>query len=295
MAVVKFGGAGVDMRDAEFGLSQLKHDNDVLLNFVPVSMSSHQSKGKLDISFYDSKGHALDMSYAISAATPSGFRLSGYGLKISETGGSFSYTGKFNVSPSNFAGKITGVSYSNHNQKYIEISKMSAEIDFSKGILNLSNEKVFAGNDAITGSDFSDYLSGFAGNDVIKGGLGDDSLEGGKGVDTLYGGAGADKFVFSERTTGPNWDKLMDFKHAEGDSLVFDTDVFTNHSFVTLNRMSDKKDVSGLPLNHQGFAFEKSTGNLYYDADGLGARKAPELGAHLVGVKELSVDDFHFI
>lgn len=50
----------------------------------------------------------------------------------------------------------------------------------------------------ITGSAFSDNLSGHGGNDVLRGGAGNDILNGGAGNDTLFGGTGADQFLFTD-------------------------------------------------------------------------------------------------
>lgn len=71
-------------------------------------------------------------------------------------------------------------------------------------------EKIFSGNDKVsggTGNDFidggagNDVLSGDEGNDTLLGGEGDDRLTGGIGDDDLVGGAGNDTFVF-ERGSG---------------------------------------------------------------------------------------------
>jgi Ca2+-binding RTX toxin-like protein len=49
------------------------------------------------------------------------------------------------------------------------------------------------GNDAITGTDLNDNLSGGDGADILHGGLGADSLSGGNGNDTIDGGEGDDQ------------------------------------------------------------------------------------------------------
>lgn len=49
-----------------------------------------------------------------------------------------------------------------------------------------------AGNDTMSGWEFSDVYAGGAGNDTLSGGNGDDVLHGGSGNDTITGGAGVD-------------------------------------------------------------------------------------------------------
>ena len=58
-----------------------------------------------------------------------------------------------------------------------------------------------AGDDVLTGSDFSDTISGFAGNDTLYGLGGNDALSGGSGSDNLDAGAGDDTLYFSVDAT----------------------------------------------------------------------------------------------
>jgi serralysin len=63
---------------------------------------------------------------------------------------------------------------------------------------------MLAGNDTVNGSEFNDYLLGFAGadslfgnagNDGLEGGAGGDLLDGGDGADTMRGGIGSDTYI----------------------------------------------------------------------------------------------------
>ncbi|HWM31860.1 MAG TPA: PQQ-dependent sugar dehydrogenase [Methyloceanibacter sp.] len=87
------------------------------------------------------------------------------------------------------------------------------------------------GNDTQTGGSGNDKLNGDAGNDTLDGGSGDDKLDGGDGKDFMSGGsgrdfftggAGSDRFDFnlvSDSKTGSARDKIIDFKHSQGDKI----------------------------------------------------------------------------
>ncbi|MCK6187018.1 tandem-95 repeat protein, partial [Pseudomonas sp. EYE_354] len=77
------------------------------------------------------------------------------------------------------------------------------------------------GGDTLIGNAGDDILFGQGGNDSLSGGAGNDILVGGKGNDILTGGAGADTFVWlkGDTNTGSGADRIMDFKHSEGDKL----------------------------------------------------------------------------
>ncbi|HMI95322.1 MAG TPA: hypothetical protein VK479_02345, partial [Micropepsaceae bacterium] len=63
--------------------------------------------------------------------------------------------------------------------------------------------------------------TGNALDNLITGGAGNDTLIGGNGADTVSGGNGADHFVYrpGELATGPAFDEIADFSHAEGDRI----------------------------------------------------------------------------
>lgn len=87
-----------------------------------------------------------------------------------------------------------------------------------------------SGNDTITGDKLGnllhggegdDTISGLKGNDQLFGDVGNDSLTGGAGSDFLTGGTGADVFIFKsdDFATGPVFDEIIDFSHAELDKI----------------------------------------------------------------------------
>lgn len=75
-------------------------------------------------------------------------------------------------------------------------------------------EKMFGGNDAITGGELDDIIRGYKGNDKITGG---------GGADKLYGGAGSDTFVFKSIDDSAvesfGRDKIMDFRPFQSDRI----------------------------------------------------------------------------
>lgn len=61
----------------------------------------------------------------------------------------------------------------------VDISSISKYTSFT-GFL----ENVMGGNDVVTGTNFSEYLMGYAGNDTLNGSAGNDTIDGGSSVDT---------------------------------------------------------------------------------------------------------------
>ncbi len=146
----------------------------------------------------------------------------------------------------------------------------------------------------ITGNGSANSLFGWAGNDILGGGGGDDALRGGLGKDTLTGGAGADHFVFDTRPDGiANRDRILDFSSAEGDTIDLSSFVLRAlsgrgtlpegafHAAVSALRAQDADDR---------VLYNTTTGVLFYDPDGSGARAAIAL-AVLIGAPALTHDD----
>lgn len=154
----------------------------------------------------------------------------------------------------------------------------------------------FGGNDTINGNGGSDVLDGGAGNDTIRGGTGRDRIVGGTGVDTLYGNAGADSFVFNAAPKPANLDKIGDFSRADGDRLVLDESVFgaITSPIGGALKSSEFYAANGAVSAHDRndrIIYDKATGNLFYDADGIGGTAAVQF-ATLVGHPALTAADF---
>ncbi len=105
---------------------------------------------------------------------------------------------------------------------------------------------------------------GGVGRDFLYGGDGNDSLVGSDGNDYLNGGSGQDRFFFY-CTGEANADKIVDFSHNEGDSIV-------------LGDYLDKKYSYSI----QGLTF---TGNVldeacYFEGDGFKGNGAEDSGIY---------------
>ena len=142
-----------------------------------------------------------------------------------------------------------------------------------------------SGNDTVTGGNGNDSLWGSQGNDLISGGSGVDYIWGGAGNDTLSGGSGKDRFHFGQDggVSASNMDTITDFRN---DEIYIYADVFINQSFISVKLLSDAALGEGL-------IYEKSTGILYYDADGAGTGDLAIAFVKLIGKPTLSVANFY--
>jgi serralysin len=123
---------------------------------------------------------------------------------LDEFTGDFFYTASGDLA----GGVITGWKQTYNGQLVFEVTGMNvAMADMLRWIEAGEDSSVvrtvFAGDDHMTGSQYSDVLSGHAGGDTLFG-LGDaDTLEGGAGLDYLRGGDGNDSL-----TGGDGFDDL---------------------------------------------------------------------------------------
>lgn len=125
------------------------------------------------------------------------------------------------------------------------------------------------GSDKLYGDLGNDRLFGESGGDQLQGGAGADTLNGGNGIDALAGGAGADIFVFTS-TLAVNRDIITDFS-AISDSLWFNDVAFTGLNYT--GELAAEDFVAGTTALDatDRFIYQRSTGSLWYDADGNGA------------------------
>jgi Ca2+-binding RTX toxin-like protein len=151
----------------------------------------------------------------------------------------------------------------------------------------------------ISGTSGADKLIGTAAADKILGFDGADLLYGKEGADQLTGGAGRDKFVFDTKLDG-SVDNILDFNPLE-DALYLDNAVFTklgSGSFASPQKIRSTwlEDGPGAHANDSNdyLVYDRTTGNLSYDADGNGAG-APITFAHLPTGLDLGAMHFFVI
>ncbi|HTV71562.1 MAG TPA: calcium-binding protein [Rhizobiaceae bacterium] len=137
----------------------------------------------------------------------------------------------------------------------------------------------WSGNDRLYGDNGNDIFYGNTGNDILEGGIGDDvlfgqenndRLTGGPGQDKLYGGAGIDKFIFSSPVTLANRDFIYDFNRVD-DTIQLDNAVFTKIGALgALKSTAFKLSTQALDADDR-IIYNRTTGQIFYDADGSGA------------------------
>ena len=146
-----------------------------------------------------------------------------------------------------------------------------------------------AGNDRVFARDGGDTVDGGKGNDKVHGGLGNDTLIGGPGKDKLWGDEGQDSFLFKAPS---GVDKIMDFNVAE-DNIILD-----HAGFDLLNRGHVPAEVfndGSTPIDSDTrIIYAAATGELSYDADGSGGKKAV-LFAQLAPGVELAAENFFVV
>jgi Ca2+-binding RTX toxin-like protein len=127
------------------------------------------------------------------------------------------------------------------------------------------------GNDRLEGGTGNDILNGQFGNDTLLGGSGADRLDGGRGTDSLTGGVGGgvDHFVFSTPLGAGNIDVIEDFS-APFDQIDLDNAVFTALGAPGALAAGAFRAGSFALDASDRVLYQQATGNLFYDADGIG-------------------------
>jgi Ca2+-binding RTX toxin-like protein len=102
-------------------------------------------------------------------------------------------------------------------------------------------------------------------NNALKGNSGDNILVGYAGLDTLTGGSGNDVFRLRDLSK----DTITDFSVTD-DRIELDNDVFTK--FTTTGKVGAWNfQINSTALESNDYLiYDKTTGELFYDADGNG-------------------------
>lgn len=165
--------------------------------------------------------------------------------------------------------------------------KLGAVSDTGAGnvlLVGVENVTGGSGADSITGDAAANELIGGAGNDVLNGGL---------GTDRLTGGVGADAFVFDVSSVSAGvfsgGDAIVDFNRTQLDKIWLDDDVFASlgSGFAAGNFRAGAAAADA----NDYVIYNKTTGQLFYDADGNGAGAAV-LIATLTNKAALAFSDF---
>jgi Ca2+-binding RTX toxin-like protein len=135
-----------------------------------------------------------------------------------------------------------------------------------------SLDNILTGNtgaNTLNGVDGNDRLFGGSGNDTLDGGAGDDVLTGGIGKDVLTGGTGKDSLYLTDTRTG-GYDTITDFTVADDTIFISKAEFGLSQSQNTaldsnLFRLGASATTSG-----DRFIYDQTTGNLFFDKDGLG-------------------------
>ena len=153
--------------------------------------------------------------------------------------------------------------------------------------------------DVIKGTSGSDTLKGTTSAERIEGGAGADLIYGMGGSDVLLGGTGQDKFVLNTKLGG-SVAQILDFNPAE-DAFYLDTAIFTK---LVKGTLSSPRKIYGTNLedgagakandNNDFLVYDKTTGNLSYDADGSGSGAAVVIAKLQPGL-DLTAGNFYTV
>jgi Ca2+-binding RTX toxin-like protein len=147
------------------------------------------------------------------------------------------------------------------------------------------------GNDVLKGDSAVNGIPGFGGNDTIYGYGGNDAIMGGAGNDKLYGGAGSDHFRFDTRLNAKtNVDKIMDFK-SNADVIELYRGIFSKAGRGVLKEVAFHLGAKAHDKDDR-IIYDKKTGSLYYDKDGLGGTAQIKF-AVLANKTTIAYDDFY--
>lgn len=157
-----------------------------------------------------------------------------------------------------------------------------------------------AGANTLIGTAFDDRLTGGTGSDTLLGGAGNDVLIGGLGSDQLTGGSGNDRFVFDQLPNPTsNRDLIVDFQSG-ADSLQLSLAIFKGLGVTPGTLNADQFwSGNGTIAAHDAsdrIVYNTSSGELFYDADGLGGAAATAVA--LIGAVShptLTCSDFTLI
>jgi hypothetical protein len=151
----------------------------------------------------------------------------------------------------------------------------------------------------LTGDSGSSSLRGNEKANAIEGRGGNDKLYGGLGNDRLNGGSGRDIFVFDTKMSkSTNLDNILDFS-SSSDGIWLENRYFTKLGSGTASKPKQFKSdmfVEGTRAKdaEDRIVYDKKTGSLYYDQDGIGSKAQVKI-ATIANKTKLYYHDFFVI
>ncbi|MFI0849676.1 beta strand repeat-containing protein [Mesorhizobium sp. IMUNJ 23232] len=164
--------------------------------------------------------------------------------------------------------------------------KVIAAVDYKLGTgvqVEILQTNGSTGTSAIdlTGNEFGQQITGNAGANRI---------EGKGGIDTLRGGSGADTFVFASTLGAANVDKILDFS-VPADRMLLSDAIFTALDTGTLSAAAFRVNNTGLAQDTSDhIIYERDSGKLFYDADGVGGSAGIHFATLTVGLALTNAD-----
>ncbi len=144
----------------------------------------------------------------------------------------------------------------------------------------------------IIGGKRADVLIGDSEDNLLAGNRGKDVLAGRLGADTLSGGRGRDQFIFDIRPEAGSADLITDFKH-NADLIVLEDGMFRMiGSKLNKRELYAHDGAEAAHDRNDRVIYDTSTGELYYDADGIRGGYDPVHFATLAGAPAIDAGDF---
>lgn len=150
----------------------------------------------------------------------------------------------------------------------------------------------------VSGSRYSDVLTGSSGANMLSGDNGNDRLSSGLGMDVLTGGEGSDTFVFNTAVGATNIDTITDFTVGL-DAIQLAKSIYSalqnGAAPNSLSASSFRYDTAPSASGGLGeIIYNASTGSLSYDSDGAGVMAARQIAQVSAGLA-LSSADFRLV
>jgi Ca2+-binding RTX toxin-like protein len=157
------------------------------------------------------------------------------------------------------------------------------------------NDQIYGGygNDSLVGGSGNDYFFGDRGNDVLNGGSGNDTFELGAVQDTLTGGTGQDIFAYySSSVLSVGVARINDFSVIDDTIQVYQPTFGGGLTANSLIAPGQFRLGSAAQDADDRFIYNKSTGGLFYDSDGIGVIQAQQLATLSLNLN-LTYQDFY--